>query len=269
VAILCLALGVAGCGLKARSGAGAVTVTITRDFGSQQLQTFTRSVHGAELATAVTTDAARGSLFVNGVNQSLPTKAKVYAGDRVWVDLQPTSGNVRAAVGSFPEPFVHGIGGKRLPVTIECGADVAAACRRVAGSLADAGISAASQLLGTGSGQDTLGVVVGTADDIRGSIAAGLIARGPSLSGVFARLGGGGLELLDQHGRVARTLRAGSGLIAATADSQSAPVWLITGTDVAGVNAAAGALTAARLRHHFALAIDGSTDVPLPAVGSR
>jgi hypothetical protein len=217
----------------------------------------------------VTGDAARGSLFVNGVYQSSPAKTRVYAGDRVWVDLQPTSGQVRAAIGSFPEPFAHGVGGKRLPVTVECAADVTAACRRVARALAEAGIPTASQLLGTGSGQDTLGVVVGTASDVRGSIAAGLIARGPSLSGVFARLGGGQLELLDQHGRVARTLGAGSGLIAATADNQSAPVWLITGTDVAGVNAAAGALTPSRLRDRFALAIDGSRDVPLPAVASR
>ncbi len=268
-AILCPALGVAGCGLKLRPGAGVVTVTITRDFGTQQLQTFTRPVHRAEAATAVTEDAVHGSLFVNGVNQSRPGKAMVYAGDRVWVDLQPTGGQVRAAVGSFPEPFVHGVGGKRLPVTVECAADVAAACRRVAGALAAAGIPTASQLLGTGSGQDTLAVLVGTANDVRGSIAAGLIARGPSLSGVFARFSGGRLELLDQHGRVAGMLGSGSGLIAATADGQSAPVWLITGTDVPGVGEAAGALTPSRLRNRFALAIEGSRDVPLPAVGSR
>jgi hypothetical protein len=246
-----------------------VTVTITRDFGTQQLQTFTRPVHRPEPATALTKDAVRGSLYVNGVNQSRPSRTMVYAGDRVWVDLQPTSGQVRASVGSFPEPFAHGFEGKRLPVTVECAGDVAAACTRVAGALASAGIPTASQLLGTGSGQDTLVVLVGTANDVRGSIAAGLIARGPSFSGVFARFGGGRLELLDRHGRVVRTLGAGSGLIAATADGQSAPVWLITGTDVAGVNEAAGALTPSRLRNRFALAIEGSRDVPLPAVGSR
>ncbi len=38
----------------------------------------------------------------------------------------------------------------------------------------------------------------------------------------------------------------------------------MTGTDVAGVNAAAAALTPARLRDHVALAVDGSRDLPLP-----
>jgi hypothetical protein len=266
---ICAPLALAGCGLSTRPTTGAIHVTVTRGFGAQQVRTFTRQLTRPQPIAAVIGGTARGTLFINGVNRSQLASGKVYPGDRVWLDLQPTAEQVRAAVGSFPEPFVHGVGGKRLPVTVECAADVGAACRRVAGALAGAGVPTASQLLGTGSGQDTLGVVVGTANDVQGSIAARLIARGPSLSGIFARLGGGQLELLDGHGRVTRTLGAGAGLVAATADSQSAPVWLITGTDVTGVNAAAGALTVSRLRDRFALAVDGSTDVPLPAVGSR
>ena len=86
---------------------------------------------------------------------------------------------------------------------------------------------------------------------------ARLIERGPASSGVYARFGGGGLQLLDPTGRVVRTLGAGAGLIAATADQSSAPTWLITGTDPAGVAAAARALTPARLHDHFALAVQG------------
>ena len=64
-----------------------------------------------------------------------------------------------------------------------------------------------------------------------------------------------------------RTLGAGAGLIAATRDNVSEPTWLVTGTDAAGVAAAAAALTPARLRDHFALAVQGGTDLPVPVEG--
>jgi hypothetical protein len=74
--------------------------------------------------------------------------------------------------------------------------------------------------------------------------------------------------LLDPHGRVARTLDAGSGLIAASAQNSSRPTWLITGTDVAGVSAAATSLTPATLEHRFAVAVHGSAEIPAPVNGA-
>jgi hypothetical protein len=64
---------------------------------------------------------------------------------------------------------------------------------------------------------------------------------------------------------VARTLGSGAGLIAATRDNVSAPVWLVTGTDAAGVKAAAAALTPSRLKDRFALAVQaGGGDEAVP-----
>ena len=68
---------------------------------------------------------------------------------------------------------------------------------------------------------------------------------------------------------MARTLGAGAGLIAATADQSSVPTWMITGTDPAGVLAAARALTPQTLHDHFALAVDGATQVPVPIQASQ
>jgi hypothetical protein len=44
-------------------------------------------------------------------------------------------------------------------------------------------------------------------------------------------------------------------------------VWLITGTDATGVLAAARALTPAALHDHFALAVQGATELPIPLLG--
>jgi hypothetical protein len=128
-------------------------------------------------------------------------------------------------------------------------------------------VPVATQLIGTGSGTDSLAVVVGTWHDIRAEIVAGLLEQGPGASGVYARFSSGrgrSIELLDPGGNPVRRLGAGAGLIAATAQGSSQPTWLITGTDAAGVSAAANAFTPGALRDHFALAVRGQAHLPLP-----
>jgi hypothetical protein len=85
----------------------------------------------------------------------------------------------------------------------------------------------------------------------------------------FAGSQGSVLELLDPLGQVARALGADAGLIAATAEASSQPTWLITGTDVAGVSAAAAAFTPSALHDRFALAVSGHTELPVPAQAGK
>jgi len=292
--------GAAGCGLGPGRGTSNITLTVTRNFGTSQIATLTKArVPGSETVmrmlersfhvqtrygggfvesiNGLSGDSARHDWFyyVNGIEAKAgAASTAVHRGDRIWWDLHDwqTTDSVPAVVGSFPEPFLHGTGGRRLPTTIGCATDASAPCARVAASLKADGVPVASQLLGAGSGNASLAVLVGTWRDMRGVIAAGLIARGPSSSGVYARFagrGGGSLQLLSASGKVVRTLGAGAGLIAATRDQVSEPTWLITGTDAAGVSAAAAALTPARLRNHFALAVDHGADLPVPVEGSR
>ncbi|HEX8976782.1 MAG TPA: DUF4430 domain-containing protein [Solirubrobacteraceae bacterium] len=286
---------IAGCGLGPGPGTGGVSLTVTRDFGRRSLAVVKQSrVPGAEtvmrmlerhfnVATkygggfvesingnAGTSDRRDWFYYVNGIQagQGAAT-TPVHRNDRIWFDLHDwhATDSIPAVVGSFPAPFTNGTGGKRLPVTIECASEVGAACSRVATELSSAGVPAASQLLGTGSGPDTLGVVVGPWRDLQSEVAASYIEHGPGASGVYARFAGPGgrtLELLDPAGHVARTLGAGAGLVAATADNTSVPTWLITGTDAAGVTAAARALNAGDLHNHFALAVTPTEQIPLP-----
>lgn len=287
-----------GCGLGPGAGTGAVTLTATQGFGHRQIAAVTAArVPGSEtvmrmLQRSLDVQTRYGGGFVESINGHAGTSSQtdwfyyvngvqaaqgaattaVHRGDRIWFDLHDwrATDSIRAVVGSFPEPFVHGVGGKRLPTTVECASNVGAACQRVTSTLSAAGVPVAKQLLGTGSGPDTLGVVVGTWSELQPEVAAALIQHGPSASGVYARFAGAGgrsLQLLDPAGRVARTLGAGAGLVAATADSSSEPTWLITGTDVAGVSAAARALGQRALHDHFALAVQAGRQLPLPLAG--
>jgi hypothetical protein len=294
-ALVAAAVALGGCGLGPGAGTSNVRISVTRAFGSEDIASVTRSkVPGSETVmrmlersfnvqtrygggfvesiNGVSGDFSRHDWFyyVNGIEAPKgAASTSVHKGDRIWWDLHDwtATNNVPAVVGSFPEPFLHGTAGRRFPTTIECAADVTTACGALSTELSAQGVKVADQGLGAGSGQDSVAVIVGTWSDLHGVSAARLIERGPASSGVYARFAGGRLQLLDPTGRAVRTLGAGSGLIAATADQSSAPTWLVIGADMAGTTAAARALTPERLRDHFALAVQGSTDVPVPVDG--
>ncbi len=297
---LAVALAVAGCGLGAGKGTSSVSLTVTSGFGTTVLGNVTDAhVPGSETVMRMLERSFRVSTrygggfvesidglsgtgsrrdwfyYVNGIEASLGAAGTgVHKGDRIWWDLHDwtATDSIPAVVGSFPEPFLHGIGGRRYPTVLECAADTRTACQRVSTELNAIGVKVAAQAPGAGgSGTDSLAVVVGTWRDVQSEFAGNLIAHGPGSSGIYARFAGptgSELQLLDPQGHVVRTLGAGAGLVAATGNSSTAPVWLIVGTDPAGASAAAAALTPARLRDRFALAVQGQTDLPVPQDGA-
>jgi hypothetical protein len=294
-----VAVALAGCGLGAGKGTSDVAVTVTRDFGTASVGSANESrVPGSqtvmrllERSFRVTSRFGGGFVqsidghsgtssrrdwfyYVNGLQATLGAAGTaVHRGDRIWWDLHDwtATDSIPAVVGSFPEPFVHGTGGRRLPTTLACATDAKAACQRVGAEFQSLRIPTPAVLIGTGSGADSLAVVVGTWRDLHGELAASLVEHGPGSSGVYARFAGPGgsqLQLLNPGGHVVRTLGPGAGLIAATGQSATGTVWMITGSDAAGVSAAAAALTPARLRNHFALAVSGKAEFPLPLEGA-
>jgi len=298
---LAVAAVVAGCGLESTAGTGGATIEVTHAFGSEPIATkvqrsppsgetvagllersfqvrtaskgrVVESIQGA----SATPGGLRWSYWINGIAPAKSIRSTgVNRGDRIWWDLHDAVATalIPAVVGSYPEPFTTGIGGRRFPTVLDCASDVQAACNTVARALRRAGVKVAYQLLGGGSGSDSLAVVVGTLRDLRGLIATELLAGGPSLSGVFAQIIGSGANMLaldNPLGQVVRTVGGGAGLIAATEQpGLNEPAWLITGTDVAGVRAAAAALTPAKLHDHLALAIVHGDDLPLPLEPAR
>lgn len=297
---LAAAVTLAGCGVGPGGGAERpVGLTVTRDFGSDPLV----AVPGAQAAGSDTVlrllqrnadvrtrfgggfvqaieDVEGGRdggrpvdwfFYVNGIESSRgAAERELDGGDRVWWDHHDwgTTMRIPAVVGSFPEPFLSGSEGRRLPVRVECEYPASPACEEVADRLVGLGLPAARGGLGTTTAEDTLRVVVSTWRGVRGrEIATGRIESGPAQSGVFARFtrGGRALEVLDPRGRVARTLRAGTGLVAATRVAERQPIWFVTGTDEAGVRSAARAFDEATLRDRFALAVSADRAVAVPA----
>ena len=296
-----LALAALGCGLGAGRAPSAVQLLVTRDFGARALR-LDRAPHVAGQETVMSLllrnhrvgtrygggfvqsiDGLAGGqegghsvdwfYYVNGVEARKGAAAtNVNAGDHIWWDRHDWSAtnDVPAVVGSFPEPFLNGIEGKRLPVRVECADVEGFPCHAVVQRLRALGVPAAIAGLGSAGEIASIRVLVAPWRQIAGGVggdpAIESIARGPRASGVYAVFSqdGSSLTLQDQDGAAVRTLGAGAGLIAATRSGEDAPVWVVTGTDAAGLQEAASDFSAKQLDDRFAVAVAGGQAIPLP-----
>jgi Domain of unknown function (DUF4430) len=301
--LLTLVLALAGCGVgagDASQGAGT-GLTVSRNFGAEEMgdskqqnipagETVMRLLqrrfevetrYGGGFVHEI--DGVSGGrrngrpvdwfFYVNGIEaESGAASRRLAPGDRVWWDHHDWGAAMRipAVVGSYPEPFVSGAEGKRLPVRIECGEGSRRACAEVGKRLSAAGAKVSgTSTIGPQAGPGILRLVVGRWSEVRRDPTARRIERGPKVSGVFALPSARGdrIELLDPRGATVKTLGAGSGLVAATSYYDQRPTWVVAGTDDAGVAAAAAALEEDRLHDHFAVAVENGREIPVPAGG--
>jgi hypothetical protein len=291
------AVALAGCGLGAGPTPSAVTLVVTSGFGARELRAANPlKVRGQETAMSLlqrnypvaTSDGGGfvesvGGLsagqeagqpvdwfyYVNGVEATKGADAtNVHSGDRIWWDRHDWSQTevVPAVVGSFPEPFLNGIEGKRLPVRVECAALASDACRTVTARLRASAITVSATTIARSGAPRALRVLVAPWAAIASDPGAQSLEHGPRASGVYARFSGGGrqLTLLDQTGASVRALNSRAGLIAATRLAHDPPLWLVTGTDGEGVELAARAFDERTLEDRFAVAVGPSGAIALP-----
>ena len=294
VSALLLAV-LAGCGPGPGPGTEAtgVNVVVTRDFGARELRDVDSSkVRPGEtvmrhLQRKFEVETRYGGGFVQRLEglsggkdrQGLPVdwfyyvngieadtgaaQRRIVDGDQIVWDrhVWGAAQHVPAIVGSWPQPFLNGTSGKRYPIALLCAGEERS-CDEVQTRLNDEGVEGISRTgIASGLGQKVLRVVVGPWSEISSDPAAATLAAGPKASGVYARTGDRAFELLDQEGKVAQTRTGSVGLVAATRFGEQQPTWIVTGTDDAGVAAAAAALRSDTLNNRFAVAvIDGRSE---------
>lgn len=298
-ALTACVLALAGCGFgPGQAQPGPVELRVTRGFGEKELaepahqdtvrpsDTVMRLLQSTHRVTTAygggfvqSIDGLAGDkagehdwfFYVNGSESSVgAADYRLSLADVVQWDFHrwSTTMHIPAIVGAFPEPFVHGLGGRRQPTRVECSDPASKACTEVMQSLTDAGAVATAGTFGSPTGARSLRVVVAPWSVVGQAISGRELERGPAQSGVFARFSGAGaLDLLDGGGRVARQAPPGSGLVAATQPEGGAIVWLVTGTDAAGLERAARALDPTVLRNAFAVAATPTGIVKLPVGG--
>ncbi|MGD9735860.1 MAG: DUF4430 domain-containing protein [Solirubrobacterales bacterium] len=293
-ALLLAAVAIAGCGLGPGAEVGSVELSVSREFGAEQvvedsveanesdtvmrllegsaaIETrygggYVKSIEGIE-ETRRGGDPYDWFFFVDGVES--PVGAAEYplrGSERIWWDFRDwkATNHVPAVVGSWPAPFTDGYEGERHPVAVEClGGGVEAACEGVEAALEEEGVR-----LSRRSPSGTVRVLVGEWAALRSDSAAAQLERGPAVSGVYAEFepGEGGYRLagLDAEGDAVRRFAPDAGLVAATRELEGPPVWLVTGLTPAAVQAAADRLDRDDLRDHYAVVSEGGALTPLP-----
>jgi Domain of unknown function (DUF4430) len=142
--LLAAACLLAGCGEEA-AGEGSAQLWITRDRGSEVVLSTTvpagisalealrrkaevETRYGGRFVQAI--DGIEGDItgqhdwfyFVNGYEADISAADyDLHDGDVLWWDHRSWEGEMRqpVVVGAFPEPFLHGWGGKRRPAVVE------------------------------------------------------------------------------------------------------------------------------------------------------
>jgi hypothetical protein len=291
----CLAF--AGCGFgEGDELEGGAQLRVTRDFGHEELaaddvktiredQTVMRLLQsrhdvdtrfGGKFVDEIDGVGSGGTrdwfYFVNGIwadrgagDRELDAGDVVQWDNHDWTATQ----HIPAIVGAYPEPFRSGSEGDRLPVRLECADTADQACGDTKEALTAAGGRVSTSQLAASGGRELIRVLVGRWDQLREVRTPATLEEGPGASGVFARFADDGrrLELLDERGDAVRTAAAGTGLVAATALEEQAVVWIVTGLDDVGVQAATAALDERSLRNAFAVAATPEGPVRLPLVG--
>jgi hypothetical protein len=297
--LVAVAAALAGCGFGAgKKQGGGAEIRITRDFGHRDLGTIKRAEvresdtvmrvlqaerdvklrYGGGFVQSIDGLAGQGAegsrdwfFWVNGQESSQgAADRRLHPGDIAQWDYRDWTAtmSIPAIVGAFPEPLVHGLDGKRLPVRVEC-ADATPddICTGVRDKLADAGVTASRGTLGTAARGQVLRVFVGEWSHLRDIRVLRTLEQGPEASGVFARFGdeGRSLQLLDGQGRPAETAGPGTGVVAATRVGQEEGIsFIVTGIDSAGLAGARDALTRDKLRNAFAVTTRGGEVRKLP-----
>jgi hypothetical protein len=187
VALLLALCAFAGCG-EEPAGNGQATLWVTRDRGNEVIleesvpagisaiealrrEAEVETRHGGRFVQAI--DGIEGDLgeqrdwfyYVNGYEADISAADyELHDGDVLWFDYRSWAEEMRVpvVVGAFPEPFVHGYGGKRRPAIVVGTKD------RLAGRLAEL---VGARMNGGGDGANRIVLVAGAG--IRGELSGG------------------------------------------------------------------------------------------------
>jgi hypothetical protein len=186
--------------------------------------------------------------FVNGVEADVgAAEWTLRDGDVAWWDFRRwrAYANVPAVVGSWPEPFVHGV--RTAP----------------AGVAADPPLDAVLRTAGAkvGAGASPFRVLVGAETDLRARDADwARTADDPRAGGLTAWVADGAARRWDAALGEDVAVPGGRAVAAATVTAGGGVVLAVTGVDAASATAAATAIAAnaALLDHRYAVVFDGA-----------
>jgi len=283
-----------------------VRVVATWDFGrevifDQLLEVPSGTSAMAALQEVANTETSYGGAFVNVINGVSSGYAGTQGTKQDWficvngiqsntgaLDYTMRHGDVQrwdfhrwnfrtfipAIVGDFPEPFLHGYKGQVKPTIIVYDGGFEQNAEELEGALIDLGVAnVSSQPMVDLSDSDKRNanlIIIGYSG---GEMLAEMNSVWNRL-GFFARFEDGMLDIYTGTGEQAAQYGPGTGIIQATQSPWNPRgtgacenvVWMVSGTDAAGIEAAAKALAtrSSDLQHAFAVVVTGGEIIRVP-----
>lgn len=285
--ICAAALGVTGCGAGPRESTSTTIDGVVLDRSDivgqgKDRAPGVRAVNAKVPKTlAQVQDDVTGTLFgkgektttgyLNGVKPVGGGKERVYPGDRTGFlvrdrnDPAPAPG---AVIGLYPAPFSTRFTAKRRlkPTRLQCADTASTACTALADTFVKDGITAGRTNLQDSSSVDVLRVYVGPWQQLRPVLKRGRLGGSALAVEQPAEGNGYGFEVAAEGTTVrpaapfgeaggSETYGAGTGFVYAVRDALGAPVWVVSGTDEAGVQAAAAVVDETQLAGRVAAVI--------------
>lgn len=279
-AVLLAACAVIGAGCGSSTDGPSTSVVVTRDFGASTVSkseavpataglTVLRQLEtGHKVETAyggryvktidgVSEDGDSSWLFyVDGIESKVgATSIRLKPSQQVQWDFHPwqlVKGG-GAIVGAYPQPL------KTRGVQLICEPRSSKACEVAREGLVKSGVVVESK--------SPVRVIVGPWNYLVGRDGVPDLTSDGDQNGAFAQFSKDGSKLttVSPDGSNAQTYEKGAGLIAAFAETND-PVWIVTGTDEAGVETAAKLFEdgETKLKNRFAVLADSEGVVPLP-----
>lgn len=229
-------------------GVRALNATQPKPLGS--LQTALRSSQFRDTTSKVTA-------YLNGVVAAAGAKELAYPGDRAaWLSRDPSdpAATPSGIVGLFPAPFSTRFTAKRrlYPALEQCADLPSAGCKAVSAAFVKNDLRISRSNLQDTALTTAVRVYVGPWTALRGAFKRGrlnaalAIEQPAEQNGYGVQLAGNGSQVIPgaKFGEASDLgeYGAGTGVIFAFSDSLGLPIWVVTGTDDAGVVRAAGAL---------------------------
>lgn len=269
-----------GAGCESGADGPATSLVVTRDFGGATVSpaesvkttpglTVLRQLEGTHkietkyngryvsAIDGVKEDGDSSWLFyVDGIeSRTGATGVRLKPGQRVQWDFHAwqTVRGGGAIVGAYPAPL------KLRGVRLICAPRGSKACAVAREGLVKAGVVVDRR--------SPVKMVVGPWSYIDGYDGVPNLTEDGESNGAYAQFNDAGTKLttVSGDGAAAQSFKGGAGLLAAFAKSSN-PVWIVTGTDAAGVESAAKLLDAggAKLKNRFALAVSDGDTIALP-----
>lgn len=302
------AIGLSGCLTTQPSGEIETRVIVTQDFGSELMLDGSITVSEGSnamdaLKQVAEIETAYGGGFVNAINGVWSGYTGSHSAKEDWfiiangiltntgaLDYTLHSGDVErwdfhdwsfqqfipAIVGHFPEPFLHGYEGKVYSTIVVYQGDLKEEAEDIATKLSQLGVesvSAKSVIELSEDEKESCNLIL--LGDMDCELISELNQKWKKL-GFFAYFEAGKLVVLNPNGELVAEYGAGSGLIQATQSLWNPKgigccenvVWMVSGTDEAGVKNAVDALinhyTDTEFQYAFAVVIANGEIIKVP-----